>query len=112
MFVGVSTPMPWKSCGWSSPSMAGWLKFGPVEEEAVERGGKGVSKRTLQRAKESLGVQSVKGFGKGASWYWHLPSVSAAEARDRLQQIPIPAKSLASLPMPFGRKSRRRTVRR
>jgi hypothetical protein len=58
-----------------------------VEEEAVERGGKGVSKRTLQRAKESLGVQSVKGFGKGASWYWYLPSVSTAEARDWLRQI-------------------------
>ena len=58
-----------------------------VEEEAVERGGRGVSKRTLQRAKESLGVQSVKGFGKGASWYWYLPSVSTADARDRLRQI-------------------------
>ncbi len=58
-----------------------------VEEEVVERGGKGVSKRTLQRAKESLGVQSVKGFGERASWYWHLPSVSAAEARDRLPQL-------------------------
>ena len=58
-----------------------------VEEEAVSRGGKGVSKRTLQRAKESLGVYSVKGGGRGASWYWCLPTISPDEARDRLQQI-------------------------
>jgi len=52
------------------------LQAGPREVEellhaALERG---VTKRTLERAKKVLGVKATRqGFGAGGGWFWKLP---------------------------------------
>lgn len=45
----------------------------------------GVERRTLRRAKESLGIKSKReGFGKGSKFYWVLPDTN--DLIDRLKQ--------------------------
>lgn len=58
----------------------GWLtdllRHGPVKAEAVKAmaRGDGIAKRTLERAKDSLGVVSRReGFGQGSTVWWVLP---------------------------------------
>jgi len=53
------------------------LAEGPVEAEAVKAAARvaGISEKTLQRAKDALGVKSKNtGFGKGSPWEWYLPA--------------------------------------
>jgi len=51
------------------------LGGGPVAAKEVERGARdaGVQSRTLRRAKERMGVRSLK-VGFGSSWAWSLPA--------------------------------------
>ncbi len=50
-----------------------FLAGGPAESEEVCRLGEesGIARRTLHRAKNKLGVRSLK---KGSQWYWQLPT--------------------------------------
>ena len=56
-----------------------FLADGPQEARYVVEvsKGAGISKRTLDRAKESLGIQSYKEgggrYGEGSKWFWKLP---------------------------------------
>jgi putative DNA primase/helicase len=57
------------------------LAEGPVLAGKVEAAAKaaGVARRTLHRAKERLGVTSLKdGFGQKARWLWKLPECRTA----------------------------------
>ena len=63
----------------------GWLSeastAGPIPARDVEAAAyaAGVARRTLHRAKERLGVASVKdGFGPKSPWVWSLPEVHSA----------------------------------
>ena len=51
----------------------GALPCGRIEDQG--KGHHGFSKKTLQRAKEEIGVCS---FQKGRKWYWQLPEATAA----------------------------------
>lgn len=56
--------------------LAELLANGPVESAEVYRlaDDRGVSKRTLERAKAQLGIRAKKaGLGEGSRWFWELP---------------------------------------
>ncbi len=52
--------------------LGGMLAHGPVPQREIEARakGRGISSRTLERAKKSLGVKAVK---QGGAWHWKLP---------------------------------------
>jgi len=55
----------------------------PVEAEAVKAAAReaGISEKTLQRAKDALGVISDRtGFGPDGRWTWVLPSKGISTA--------------------------------
>ena len=62
--------------------LADWLRDGPVLQKEVQRLAReaGVSDKTLRRAKQASGVESVKGTGRGAGWMWQLPAGVNADA--------------------------------
>jgi hypothetical protein len=54
------------------------LNDGPRQCDIVQGAAKqaGISLSTLRRAKDVLGIKSVRmGFGKGGKWAWRLPVV-------------------------------------
>jgi hypothetical protein len=56
------------------------LSNGPMESEAlIEQGhAAGISRRTIWRAKDTLGIKAHKtGFGDAGAWLWELPAKSA-----------------------------------
>jgi hypothetical protein len=56
--------------------VADLLANGPVEQKSIktEAIGSGLAYRTLERAKEALGVLSERrGWGPGSTCYWRLP---------------------------------------
>jgi hypothetical protein len=60
------------------------LAGGPVDANVVKAEAKqqGIAERTLQRAKQRLGVQAKKrGFGEGGAWLWSLPPAPATTLR-------------------------------
>ena len=70
--------------GWLSKRLAG----GPVEADTIqqEAEAKGISIRTLNRAKAQLAVGSFK-EGFGGKWCWQLPS-GPAESHEDCQLVP------------------------
>lgn len=58
------------------------LHFGPVPSKDVQRHGRdaGISDATLGRAKDALGVRSIRPAGFTGPWSWELPGVHAQES--------------------------------
>ncbi len=58
--------------------LLGWLDREPQEAGATEEEaeGRGISRASLRRAKDVLGVVSIK---RGAAWYWGLPAPQGVE---------------------------------
>lgn len=80
------------------------LSLGPIQASEVKRQAReaGISERTLQRAKEGLGVHSQKESMSGP-WLWKLPKVASAnsenvgnlqekESKDQVNDIVAPEK--------------------
>jgi hypothetical protein len=63
------------------------LADGPLPSKDVEDEGRGagIAKRTLDRARQSLGVTSERkgeaGKRGGGTWYWTLPGIKVASSR-------------------------------
>ena len=78
--------------------LADWLRDGPILQKEVQRLAReaGVSDKTLRRAKQASGVESVKGTGRGAGWMWQLPAGANAGA-----SLYIPGQ-VATLPQKAG----------
>lgn len=59
------------------------LKDGPVSVQKIKETSKqaGHAWRTLRRAKDALGIKTLKG-GMKEGWFWKLPSKSSNEAED------------------------------
>ncbi|MEJ7872822.1 MAG: hypothetical protein WKF67_11245, partial [Rubrobacteraceae bacterium] len=63
------------------------LAGGPLPSKGVEDEGRGagIAKRTLDRARQSLGVTAERkgesGKRGGGTWYWSLPGIKAASSK-------------------------------
>ena len=81
LLTNSDTPTQREEAAWVLSSL---LADGPLSAKEVIKLAmdQGVSKRTLTRAKELLGVQSKKiGFGEGSQFVWQLPDQAAIVER-------------------------------
>lgn len=65
----------------------------PATDVSTEREAAGISEKTLRRAKDELGVQSVRiGFGRGSEVLWKLPDPPRpADETEDIPAAPVPA---------------------